>query len=157
MNQQAIFKKQVVKVLKNWGDVFKVEFAIKLTKWPTHGWTNVFHFTPNGNHHRIPALWIVNDGYFYIYSAIDGKHYSHSYTRFKYVIGKQYQVTIQQLKHFGKYWYEIIIDDVTILKIENRNPKKYPKVKLYASDPWYNPFTSDLGSISQIKTLQGEG
>ena len=149
----------MVNVFKYWGDLFKVEFAIKVTKWPTSGWTNVFHFTAKSNAEyygdRIPALWIVNNGYFYFYSAVNGdKDY---YTQFKYVVGKQYQVTIQQLKHFGKYWYEIIIDDVSILRIENQKPKSFSKVKLYASDPWYNPFTSDLGWISYIKTEQGVG
>ena len=155
VDKQAIFKNAVLKEFQNWGDVFKVEFSIKLTKWPTPGWTNVFHFTPNSNHHRIPAIWIHSNGYFYIYSAVNG--HAHHYINFKYVIGKQYHMTIQQLKYFGKYWYEIILNDVTILRVENRKPKRFPKVKLYASDPWHNPFSSDLGWISHIKTEQGEG
>ena len=143
-------------MFKNWGNLFKVEFDIKITKWPSSVWTNVFHFTAKSNCRyygdRIPALWINRRGYFHVCSAVNGnKNYCKN---FNFLLGKQYQVTIQQLKESGNYYYEIIIDGVSILKILNKQAKRFSNVKLYGSDPWYNPFTSDLGSISHIKTQQ---
>ena len=146
-----------MEVFRNWGDLFNIEFGIKVTKKPTHVWTNVFHFTARGNGHkygdRIPAFWINRNGYFHICSAISGNlNYCKN---FNFVLGKHYQVTIkQQLKEFGKYWYEIVIDSVSILKTENKQAKRFSSVKLYASDPWYNPFTSNLGIISHIQIHQ---
>ena len=150
----------MLKVLRNWGDLFKIEFSIKVTKRPKAVYTNVFHFTANGNDcryygDRIPALFIHRGGYFVVSSSVSG--HTNFYRNFKFEWGKQYQVTIQQLKDSGKYWYEIIINGVSKLKIENKKAKRFSSVKLYASDPWYPPFTSNLGSISHIKIQQAGG
>ena len=123
----------MVNVFQNWGDLFKIEFGIKVTKIPTSGFSNVFHFTAHGDHlrygDRIPAFWISTQGQFYICSAINGDRNYYKY--FKFVLRKHYQVTIQQLKEFGKYWYEIVIDGVSILKRENKQPKRFSNVKAF--------------------------
>ena len=149
----------MVEVFRNWGDLFKINFGIKITKMPTSVWTNVFHFTAHSDNNkygdRIPAMWINSHGYFHVCSAVNGnKNY---YKNFNFVLGKQYQVTIQQLKKSGKFWYEIIIDGISILKLENKQAKRFSNVKLYTSDPWYYPFTSNLGTISHIQIQQGGG
>ena len=65
-------------VFQNWGRLFTIEFDIIVTGY-VPGWTNVFHFTAEGNYDnygdRIPALYIDNinnQGYFHICSAING-------------------------------------------------------------------------------------
>ena len=74
---------------------------------------------------------------------------------FNFAQGKIYQVVIkQQLEAFGRYWYEIVINGVSILKVENKMVERFSRVKLYASDPWYDPFSKKLGSISHIQILQ---
>ena len=144
-------------MFRNWGDLFKIEFGIKVTKKTPSGWTNVFHFTANGGDcskygDRIPAFWINSNGYFHICSAVNGNR---NYCKnFNFVLGKHYQVTIKQQILIGNYWYEIVINGVSILKIENKKAKRFSSVKLYASDPWYHPFSSDLGRISHIQIHQ---
>ena len=158
-NYQAIGKGKLVEIFHNWGDVFNIEFNIKVTKKPARGrWANVFHFTASGFNHgrygdRIPAFWIHGNGFFHICSAISGNvNYCKN---FNYVQGKLYQVAIkQQLEAFGKYWYEIVINGVSILKVENKKVERFSRVKLYASDPWHDPFSKKLGSISHIQILQ---
>ena len=152
-------KNKLVKVYQNWGDVFKIEFAITVTKLPRETWTSVFHFSADGNYvnygDRIPGLWIYNPGNFVISSAVNGN--SNYYKEFPFVLGKQYQMTIQQFKDSdGKYWYEIVIDGESKFKIENTQTKTFSNVKLYASDPWYSPFSSDLGSFCDIKIRQSQ-
>ena len=158
-NQQAIKKNNIKQSFKNWGDLFKIEFFIQVTKIPTHVWTNVFHFTAQGNGHkygdRIPAFWINRQGYFHICSAVNGN--ANYCKNFNFKLQKFYQVTIQQVNEFGKCWYEIVIDGVSILKIENKQAKRFSSVRLYASDPWYHPFRNNLGRISIIKVKQGTG
>ena len=159
-NSQAIKKNNVANVFQNWGDLFKIEFSIKVTKLPTTTWTNVFHFTAHGNDvtrygDRIPALYINKGGFFHVCSAVSGnKNYCKNVN---FVLGKEYQMTIQQLKVLGKFWYEIIMDSASILKIENSQAQRFSNVKMYTSDPWYPSFTSDLGSITNIRALHGEG
>ena len=154
-----IAKNKEVQVFQNWGDVYKIEFCIKVAKWPAVEWTNVFHISETGNNccnigDRIPALFVNKNGFFYVCSAVDGN--GDYCKKFHFEIGKQNQMTIQQLKENGEYWYEIIIDGASKFKIENKQPKKFSNVKLYASDPWYNPFSSDLGNICNVNIIQPE-
>ena len=151
-------KNKMVKEFQNWGDVFKVEFAITVTKIPSVAYQNVFHFTTSGDYNvygdRIPALWIANNlnkPEFFIASAVSGNR--DLFKRFDIELGKQYQITIKQFKASGT-WYEIIIDGESKYKIENTQPQSFSSVKLYASDPWYNPFSSTFGSICDIKIYQ---
>ena len=150
-----------IEAFQNWGRFFTIEFDIMVTKktYGLYGWTNVFHFTANGNYEnygdRIPALYINSNGYFQICSAINGN--LNYWKNFDFELGKQYQITIKQFIDKGIYWYEIIIDGESRFKIENTQPQSFSSVKLYTSDPWYNSFSSDLGSICNIRIQQLEG
>ena len=152
-----IAKGKKFKEFQNWGLLYTVEFEITVTNAGS-GWTNVFHFTANDNNYaygdRIPALFINSDGYFHICSAVNGnKNFCQN---FDFEIGKQYQIIIKQSIVGGKYWYEILIDGESKFQIENTQPQSFSSVKLYTSDPWYNSFTSDFGSICNVKIQQGE-
>ena len=150
----SITKNKLIKTYQNWGDVFKIEFGITVKKLPRELWTSVFHFSADGDYvnygDRIPGLWIYNPGYFVISSAVNGN--SNLYKEFPIILGKQYQMIIQQFKDSdGKYWYEIVIDGVSEYMIENTKAESFSNVKLYTSDPWYDPFSSDMGRICDIK------
>ena len=148
---------------QNWGAQFKIEFSITVTKTPssTSGDASIFHFTGTGENccnegDRIPAMWINRDGYFHIASSVNGN--GNYYKNFDFELNNVYQITIQQLKDSsGLYWYEIIIDGVSKEKTENKQVTTYPSVKVYASNPWIDSFTSDLGIISNFKVQQIEG
>ena len=123
----------------------------------TAEWTNVFHFTAHDNNignfgDRIPAVFIHKNGSvesFLVCSAVnDDNNFCKDY---EFELGIKYQFTIQQLKKDGKYWYEIILDGESAFKTENGNPKSFANVKFYRSDPWYPPFSSDLGMIDDFK------
>ena len=124
-----------------------------VNKLSNHEWTNVIHFTTGGDYahygNRVPAVWVNNRGFFQISSAVSGsKDY---WKKFKFSLGRQYNITIQQYKQNGKYWFEITIDGSSIVNVENTKPTNFSNVKLYTSDPWYPPFTSDFGTISHLK------
>ena len=155
-----------IQAFQNWGKFFTIDFDIMVTNttYGSGGWTNVFRFTANDNNDhdthyvygdRIPALFINSNGYFHICSAVNGN--PDYYQDFVFELGKQYQITIKQFMDSGITWYEIIIDGELWFQIENRLPKSFPNVKLYASAPWYNSFTSDLGSICNFKIQYTEG
>ena len=149
-----------IQAFQNWGRFFTIDFDIMVTKttYGSGGWTNVFRFTANDiNDHnldykfggRIPAFFINSHGFFHICSEIDDNpNYCQN---FDFELGKQYQITIKQFMETGIDWYEIIIDGESWFKKENTQPKSFSSVKLYASDPWYNSFSSDLGSICNVK------
>ena len=128
---------------------------------PSQTWTNVFHFTASSNNDvimkygdRTPALWINKDGYFMIISAInDNFNY---FIEIKFEVGKQYKMIIKQYEDNRKYWYEIITDGNSTSKIQNTQAKSFSHVKLYASNPWQQPFSSDFGKICNVNIQSGK-
>ena len=120
-------------------------------------WVNVFHFSkyPNVfNGDRFPALFIKNDGNFHFCFAYNREYNQCNALPFDF--GIWYKIIIKQYKSCGKYWYEIIIDDAVKLRIENKFPEYFIDVKLFASDPWLAPMTSDIGQICD-ETIGGMG
>ena len=143
----------IVKEFQNWGDEFNIQFSIKLNKMPSTELTNVFHFTANGDYEnygdRIPALNIYKDGYFLVCSAVNNEDHC---TDIDFVVGKQYEMAIIQWRMRNlTYMYEIIVDGTHRLKMENTQPKSFPNVKLFASDPWTPSFSPSLGSLCNVK------
>ena len=146
----------MISEFKNWGDVYQVEFYITVTNLPTSSQTNAFRFTSTtGNFgsdgDSIPALFIHNNGKFNFRSSVSNDFNYAKYIDFEK--GQMYHVTIgQQIDNeVGEYWYEILIDGDSELKIENKNPTSYNNVKLYTSDSFVDPFISDFGSICNVK------
>ena len=157
-----IVKGKEIQEFQNWGRLFTIEFEITVTTNISYGWTNVFHVTADGNYvnygDRIPALYmdiVNNQGFFHICSGINGN--PNYWQNYDFEFGKKYQITIKQFIESRTYWYEIIIDGESKLKIENTQPQTFSSVKLYTSDPWYNSFSSDMGSICNVKIQQNEG
>ena len=143
----------VRKTYPTWNKVYRVSFSIIVNKLPHAQWANVIHFTTGGNNgvygNRNPAVWI-NKRFqgISIVSAVSGNNYWRDY---KISFGKQYDITIQQSKQNGKYWYEILINNILRLRVHNTKPIIFSNVKEYISDPWHYSFTSDLGTIFNLK------
>ena len=70
---------------------------------------------------------------------------------FHAMLNKEYDITIQQSQIGGRYMYQVFISGKRVINVVNRSPKPFNDVKLYTSDPWYPAFTSDLGTISNLK------
>ena len=92
-----IRKNNFHKEFETWGDVFNIELGIKVTKLPVATWTNVFHFSANGDNEkygdRIPALYIHKSGYFQVCSAVNDTSYCKS---INFEPAKHYQMAIIQ-------------------------------------------------------------
>ena len=140
------------KTYPTWNKIYSVSFRI-IVKKNDNNWQSVIHFTTGNNHgapgNRIPAVWIANKNRFYICSSVSGNHDYQKYINF--TLGKQYDITIQQTKENGKYWYQIIINGSTVFKVPNTQPRIFSNVKEYLSAPWGKAFTSDYGTVSNLK------
>ena len=132
--------------------------TLKVNKLPGPPWVNVFQFSTfpssSNNGDRIPAMFIKNDGHFQVCTAINLDY--NQCKAFPFDLGVWYRMFIKQYKSCGKYWYEIIIDDAVKLRIENKFPEYFIDVKLFASDPWLAPMTSEIGQICD-ETIGGMG
>ena len=149
---------QIIQEFQNWGKLYKIEFELTVTHRPQIGFTNVFHVTAkeeNSNYgDRIPTVYI-NSEHIQIASAVNGnKDYSFWH---RYELERKYKFIIQQFKVSGSYWYEIIKDGVSELKIPNTQPQSFSNVKLYGSNPWWPSFYSNLGTICNFQIEQHEG
>ena len=92
---------------------------------------------------------------FFINVPLHGKKF---FTRFNFDLGKKYHIKIQQFKDNQ--------DEDTILKIEvngkiiflgkNTTPSEFNNVKVYVSDPWLYPFTSEYGKLENLKYTTGQ-
>ena len=47
--------------------------------------------------------------------------------------------------------YQVMINGKTEYSAENTDPKDFENVKVYVSDPWYAPFTSEYGYLENFK------
>ena len=126
-----------------------------VTELPTWSWSNVFQFTADGGNGKygdcIPALFINKNGHFQVCSAVNGdKNYCRDYS---FVLGRRYHFAIKQYEDMGKYFFEIIIDDVSLDKIENSDTQNFPKVKLFASNPWDTSFFSYFGNVCNFRIV----
>ena len=157
-NSIAISKGQILKHYQEWSPSFRIEFDIMVSSVLKEIWTNVFHFTIGGNNHqygdRIPAFWIRWNQKFGIYSAVNNNK-NHN-REFDFKMNQQYHIVIRQFyKQCGKYVYQIEIDGQIKHSVDNNNAKVFENVKLYASDPWHTPFTSNYGLLKNLKVEQG--
>ena len=75
---------------------------------------------------------------------------------YDFELGKKYHITVKQFKASGTYWYEVIIDGESKFKKENTQPQAFPDVKLYTSAPHITSFSSEMGSLCNLKIQQGQ-
>ena len=98
-------------------------------------------------------MWINNEGYFRISSAVNG--YGDYQRDVKFTIGNDYKITIQQFIEddaigYPYYWYEIMVNGESDFKIKNTEPKNFTRVKLYTSDEWSQPFSYEYGDLTEF-------
>ena len=169
----TIKKSMMMKSYSTWGPSFKVSFSLKINKLPRiidgKIYTNIIHFT-NGENccksgERIPAVYIKRVGFgrwrwwrrnlkLTFISDINGRGnfwFDFPNGRNVLALGKQYDITIQQSQIGGRYMYQVFVSGKRVINVVNRSPKTFNNVKLYTSDPWYQAFTSDLGTVSKLK------
>ena len=155
-----ISKGKILQEFTEWGRVFSIQFEITVTNIPSGQYANVFQFSsrklnwPFYRHgDNKPGFYINKAGSFHFSSAVSGKNHYHDVDL---ELGKLYQITIQQLNVGGKYWYEIIIDGETKLKIENTCPH-FSNAILFTSNTMYNEkaFSTDMGRICNVKIKRG--
>ena len=168
-----VTKGNLIKTLPKWGRLYRVEANITVNKLPIAYWTNVFHFTQNGNQYaygdRIPAIFIKSinqqNGYFYICSGVNGnKNYCKD---FKFDLSTKYRLLIEQFEEGGKILFKIEVTALLINydisstrittktsmfhEVENKNAQDFNNVKVYVSNPWFSAFNHSYGLLDKLK------
>ena len=148
-------KGQILSKLSNWGHFFRIEFDITVHALPSGEWSNVLHFTQSENGaeygDRIPAIFVYNQGFFHICSAVSGD--KNHCINFNFTLNVKYHLVIRQFEnHDQKVIYEIEVNNEVVHSIPNEQSRDFPLVMIYASDPWYGSFISDYGVVEKLRT-----
>ena len=133
------------------GPDFKVEATLSVTQFDSNHRRNVFRLTrTNGDYDyedtsdRLPAIWLNEDHQLEIcYSLPENKLFCKMY---KVEIGKSYHLTVEQKDNNLSF----IVNDETIISMDNPSPEVFKDVSLYTSDPWSLAFTKDYGTLENI-------
>ena len=145
-------KNQLLDTFANWGPTYEVSFDITVKSLSFEGWTNVIHFTKEGDNgeigNRIPALFLNSDSYFHFCSAVNDQ-YNYQYN-YDIVLDHQYHVIIKQTEDT----YSISIDG-EIVDSQASQPHEFTNIQFYASNPWYNPFSFDIGMLANLAINHG--
>ena len=133
---------------------YEVSFQMNPTNIPP-GYVNILHFTigENRGRHgdRIPAVWFkyghdLNSRPLFIVSDVNGNH-NYGHVTAPVTIDKWTSVTIRQTLQNGRYWYEILINGKISHKVENKRPRIFNDVSVFASDEWH---TAMEGRIKEL-------
>ena len=61
---------------------------------------------------------------------------------------------LQERHHNGDYVYKIIVNHKEVHRKVNTRASTFAHVRVYASDPWYNPQIGYIRALSFYQTLQ---
>ena len=137
-----------------WSNVYRVEADITVIALPKREELNVFHFTQSNSccnmGDRIPAVFVNKAGYFDISSGVNNN--GNYIFQYNFTLGKKYHIAIQQYLQIGKnFIYRIEVNGQSVHTAQNYQPNNYTDVKVYASDPWNIPLSSEYGLLENFK------
>ena len=152
-NPVNLEKGRLLAILPKWGKFFQVEADITITKFSST-WISIFHFTRSNNDlkyvgDRQPMIKILKDDYFHICSGINSnKNWCQNYGGIK--LNTKYHIVIQQYPYHSHAYYRILVNGAVFKGVENKSPKDYSTVYVYASNPWYTSF-KNYGKLENFK------
>merc|ERR1712136_505445 len=155
----AMKKDTLLKILPNLYKRFDIKLAFLLSEHkPTNqGWSNLIHFTCGSNcskiGDRIPAIWFhPGQDKLHIKHCIDD-NYNHTFngsSPLKLGLTKIHMT--QKPDANGKWCFSAVVDNngqKKMYKCHQGTPRDFKNVKVYASDPWYEP--ADNAHILSLK------
>ena len=150
INTKKLKKNKLLTTIPELGKEWEVSMQIKLTKYYTSSFHNIFHMTIGGGAHygeRTPGIWIDDSKQLYISSAVNGDNGYH-YKADSIPLNKYRIVKVQQtLTDGGKYMFAIFIDRKKVFNVVNTQPEAFKDVKVFASN---EGDVSQAGSIKEI-------
>merc|ERR1719436_1408668 len=145
----------MIDTLAKWGKQFSVSFSFRLNTAPNQAHHNLIHFTLGGNccgyGQRAPAVWITKDSALLVVMALNGK----GNARFDWpglVVGAWYKLELRQKEDGGAIVFEVIVNGMKVFSKENSQAREFEQMKVYASDPWYEPLPGQLKDLQYSNT-----
>ena len=149
-----IEKGKVIQSLPTWGIPFQVSFDITVVSPPKKfGWYNVLQITTSAS----SSLYFPRINYYYYGYGYDVQFFeirvpSGKAIRFYPIFNKTYHFQITQF--FGQEGVQnhVQVDDYVLHAGDNKsNGRKLTNLKVFTSNHWSDPFTSDIGKVENLK------
>ena len=97
---------------------------------------------------RTPALWIHKSKGVYVVTTLNGKANVGKYFDMKPPRDDWTTVEISQVKKGSKFMFSLILRGQTVWTVENKDPREFSDVQVFASSPWN---VAQAGSIRGLK------
>eukprot|EP00092_Neocalanus_flemingeri_P092762 GFUD01117812.1.p1 GENE.GFUD01117812.1~~GFUD01117812.1.p1 ORF type:complete len:188 (+),score=15.93 GFUD01117812.1:81-644(+) len=131
------------------GKEYKVAFDLEINSYGS-GVHSVIHFTTGGDcckyGQRIPAVFTDGSEYIQIASAVNGIGNYYENVPIDPQV-QEYHIEISQSLYYNKYWYNIDVNGVGVLAVENTDAQQFDNVEMYAADPWWPPLDGILRNV----------
>ena len=159
-NEFSPTKGRLVHTIPTLGKEWRVGLDFKPTDYNSSGFTNLLHLTNGGNGgsygQRTPGVWFSPTYGIHIAASINGNpNYYKNLTVRPPPVGVWTSLEISQERVGGKFVFKIVIGGEEILSVENTQPEVFQDVKVYASDPWYEPQPGSMKALL-IQTKIGQ-
>merc|ERR1719305_2168022 len=128
------------------GPTFRVSFDLKINSHVAgnrHGWSNVISFKSNGGTSnnrkigdRIPAIFMNRKRFMHFTNAVNGNS-NYRFNLPSINVNKWYSITIQQTRSNNKIYYSVSVDGKEIHRVENKDPRTFKDVKVFAGDNFH--------------------
>ncbi|XP_065672701.1 uncharacterized protein LOC105845300 isoform X3 [Hydra vulgaris] len=155
--ETRILKKNIVAIIPKLDSIYKIYFGVKPNSF-TAGFHNVLHFTIGSDMKkygdRVPGVWFheSGDGSLHISAPING-NLNRVFKTEPVTLNEWSHIEISQLLENNIYKYSIKLNGEEVFAEENREPKSFNNVMVYASDPWY---PAQDGFIKDLTILNGK-
>jgi len=124
---------------------YRLKFFIKITRSMSSSYSNVIHFTTGGDYgdgYRVPAIWVRRDNRLHVAFGDIADH-NHVWDSNALELGVETEVELVVVGRKA----ELFLDGVLFAVRNIRARTQLDEVKVYLSDPWYNPAAAVVRDI----------
>ena len=140
--------------MTTWGIPFQVSLDITLVNPPKRWtWYNVLQITTStSSSYNFPTINYYYYGSQDVYQYFEIRVPSGKVVRFYPVFNETYHFQITQFFGHEGVQNHVQVDDHVLYSGENKhNGRQQTKLKIFTSNPWNYPFTSDIGKVENLK------
>ena len=149
-----IEKGKIIQSLTTWGIPFQVSLDITLVDPPKRWtWHNVLQITTSSSSsYNFPTIDYYYHGSWDEIQFFEIRVPSGQNVKFYPIFNKTYHFQITQFFGHEGVKNHIQVDNYVLYSGENKsNGKQQTNLKVFTSNPWRDPFTSDIGKVENLK------
>ena len=150
--EHSLKRRSLLTTLPTLTKEWRVSFEFRPGSYLQRSYAQVLHMTIGGKSgnigDRTPALWIHRTSGVYLTTTLNGRaNVGRLFRTIKPPVNEWSRVEISQDKKGSKYMFSFKINGETLWSVENKEPREFSDVKVFAASGWY---------VAQAGTLKGQ-